>query len=365
MSMLKKCLFAAMSLQISLPAYAGEAPASKAQASKPGSAVAPLSDAERYARRCKGQAPQRTGNVQGTMLWGTRRDWDTEKPTPDSTSVLVSVDLDTLRPAGTEVKSLRLEGGHLAALPAGKGVAGLVLQGRASDGKPVEVAICGAETSAEDPDMVWYRIEAWNSVAQEWENPCVALDVVPKPRVLAVRGVWDASGAHQEQPGRFTFACENGAITKCVGWGYKPWASHRGQPLAELHQACTRMARADYCGDGRSHTHQGTSFDFYDRVSLNTPSTEPSALWDPARGSFEAAWGPDGAVCLSHTRDGRSVESVVQGCPNRFRTGPEVDLGGGDRCSVQRTDVSPKSALLRNRSYGVPPGGAPPAAAKP
>jgi hypothetical protein len=125
------------------------------------------------------------------------------------------------------------------------------------------------------------------------------------------------------------------------------------------------MARADYCGDGRTHTHKDTVFDIYDAGGLNTRTTEASALWDPARGSFEAAWGPDGALCMSHTRDGRTVESVVQECPNRFRTGPVVDLGGGDRCSVQRTDASPKSALLRNQSYGVPPGVAPPAAARP
>jgi hypothetical protein len=365
MTMLKKFLLAGLYLQISAMAYASTPTASKPTGSKPvNTVVAPLSDAERYARRCQGQAPQRTGHMQGTMLWGTRRDWDTEKPTAEPTSVLVSMDLDPLRPAGTEVKSLRLEGGHLSASPAGE-VAGLVLQGRASDGKPVEVAICGAEPSTEDPDLVWYRIEAWNAVAQEWENPCVALDRVPDPRALAVRGVWDASGARQDPQGRFTFACENGAIAKCIGWGYKPWASHNGQPLTELHQACTRMARADYCGDGRSHTHQGTSFDYYDGVGLNLRATEPSVFWDPARGSFEAAWGADGAVCLSHTRDGRSVASVVQGCPSRFRTGPVVDLGDGDRCSVQRTDVSPKSALLRNRSYGVPPGVAPPAAAMP
>jgi len=365
MTMLKKYLFAAMSLQMSLSAYAGEAPASKPTGSKTAGAVAPLSDADRYARRCKGQAPQRTGHMQGTMLWGTRRDWDTEKPTKDPNSVLVSVGLDSLRPVGTEVQSLRLEGGHLAASPAGKQVVGLVLQGKSSDGKPVEVAICGAESSPEDPEMTWYSIEAWNAVAREWENPCVAVDRAQHPRALAVRGVWDASGARKEEEGSFTFACETGAITKCIRWGYKPWASHNGQPLTELHQACTRMARADYCGDGRTHTHQDTVFDIYDTVALNARTTEASALWDPARGSFEAAWGPDGALCMSHTRDGRTVESVVQECPNRFRTGPVVDLGGGDRCSVQRTDVSPKSALLRNHSYGVPPGVAPPAAARP
>lgn len=200
--------------------------------------------------------------------------------------------------------------------------------------------------------MVWYRIEAWNTVAQEWENPCVALNRVPDPRALAVNGVWDASGARRDAPGKFTFACENGAISKCIHWGYKPWVSHAGQSLADLHQACTRMARADYCGNGRSHTHEDTTIDMYDRLGMIERATEVSADWDPARGSFEAAWAPDGATCLAHTRDGRALESILQECPDRFSTGRMTDLGQQDRCVVQRTNVSPDTALLRNRSYG-------------
>ena len=35
-------------------------------------AAPPLSNAERYARRCKSQAPERSGLPQGTMLWGMK-----------------------------------------------------------------------------------------------------------------------------------------------------------------------------------------------------------------------------------------------------------------------------------------------------
>jgi len=330
-----------------------------AQAAAPGAAK-PVPDAERYARRCQFQAPHRTVKPQGTMLWGTRRDWDTEKRTDERSSVLVSADLAPLRQADAGVKALRLEGGRLVASPtsrgagAGQGVVGTVLQGTTSEGRPVEVAICGAEPSPEDPGMVWYRIEAWNPVAQEWENPCVALGRVPDPRALAVRGAWDASGAHQDAPGKLTFACENGAISKCIQWGYKPWASRGGQSLAGLHQACTRMARADYCGDGRSHTHEDTAIDMYDGLGVLAKTTEASAGWEPTRASFEAAWAPDGATCVAHTRDGRALEKVLQGCPGRFREDAAFALGEGERCTVRRTNVSPGSALLRNLSYGAP-----------
>jgi hypothetical protein len=358
---MKDCLLACLVLQVSALAHAATPAAAKPERPKHVSAAPLVPDAERYARRCQSQVVHRIARPQGTMLWGTKRDWDTEKVAEERSSVLVSADLEPPRFAETPVKALRLEGGHLVALPSAspEGVVGTVLQGTASDGKPVEVAICGAEPSPEDPDMVWYRIEAWNPVAQEWENPCVALERVPDPRALAVRGVWDASAARQDVPGKLTFACENGAITKCIGWGYKPWASHDGHSLADLHQACTRMARADYCGNGRSHTHEDTTIDMYDRLGLIERATEVSADWDPARGSFEAAWAPDGALCLGHTRDGRAIESILQECPNRFSAKGTMELGQGDRCTVQRADVSPGTALLRNRSYGAPMGSTP------
>ncbi|MDC0708426.1 ADYC domain-containing protein [Stigmatella sp. ncwal1] len=347
-----KFLLAWVCLQLPLQAYA-ERPRTE-------SVAAPVPEADRYALRCQSRAPHRTVKPQGTMLWGTRRDWDTEKVTDERSSVLVSASLKPLRRADAQVTALKLEGGHLVATstsfapgtPEGSRVIGAVLQGTASDGKPVEVAICGAEPSPEDPGMVWYRIEAWNALAQEWENPCVALDRVPDPRALAVRGVWDSSGTHREVPGQLTFACENGAITKCIHWGYKPWASREGQTLAGLHQACTRMARADYCGNGRSHTHEDTGIDMYDRLGVIARTTESSAEWDLARASFEAAWAPDGATCLARTRDGRALETILQECPDRFRADAALDLGEGDRCTVRRVDVNPRTALLRNQSYG-------------
>ena len=349
MTAMKKYLLAWLCLQ--LPVLAHAAP------TRPASVAPPVPAAERYARRCQSQAPHRSVKPQGTMLWGTRRNWNTEKMTDERSSVLVSASLEPLRQVDAQVKAVKLEAGRLVAT--GGGIVGTVLQGTSSDGKPVEVAICGAEPSAEDPGMVWYRIEAWNAVAQEWENPCVALDRVPDPRALAVSGVWDASGAHHEDPDKLTFACENGAITKCILWGYKPWASRDGQSLADAHQACTRMARADYCGDGRSHTHENTALDIYDRFGVLTRTTESSAAWDTARASFEAAWAPDGATCLARTRDGRPLETILQECPNRFHTGAAFELGDGDRCTVRRKDVSPAAALLRNQSYGPPKGAVP------
>jgi hypothetical protein len=285
------------------------------------------------------------------MLWGTKRSWDEAQENSTQRSVLVSVDTHPVRQGAA--KSLKLEHGHLVASPGtSTNLVGTVLQGTSSDGAPVDVAICGAEPASGDPTMMWYRIETWNPVAQTWDNPCVATGSVPDPRALAVPGVWDSSGARKDMAGKFTLACENGAIAKCANWGYKPWGQHQGQSLAELHQACTRMARADYCGNGQSHTHQGNIIDMYDTLGVSTPTTQASPQFDPARASFEAAWAPDGATCMARTRDGRAMDTILQECPGRFHTTAAVELGQGDSCTVLRADVSPGAAMLRNRSYG-------------
>jgi hypothetical protein len=123
-----------------------------------------------------------------------------------------------------------------------------------------------------------------------------------------VPGVWDGTAARHD---RLTvgatelttsFSCRTGAIAKCVAWGYAPW-----KVGTDLHQACTRMVRADYCGTGVSYTKDGTLIDVYDTKGVQLPTLGDASL------AFEAGWGPGGAVCASRTRfsattpDGTSV----------------------------------------------------------
>jgi hypothetical protein len=303
--------------------------------------------AERRAPPCQPQAPQRNTWPNGSQLWGTEKLGDKEM-----SSVLASVDLNRVQLGDAALKGVRLEGGRLVAPSrASERLVGAILEGKASDGQSVEVALCAAEPDANDSSMVWYRLQVWNAESASWNNPCVATNQVPQPRALAVSGVWDEKGARHDPKGQFTFACENGAIAKCVDWGYKPWAKKDGRSLGDLHQACTRMARADYCGDGRSHTREDSTIDMYDGLQLLTRTTQASKAWDPARASFEAAWTPDGAACLARTRDGQAVETVLAQCPERFEKGTK-DLGQGDRCTVTRKGGGAEAALLRNHSYG-------------
>src|SRR5512140_170315 len=282
---------------------------------------------ERRAQRCLGRAPERTIFPQGTLLWGTER----QREQDESSSVLVSVALDSLRRDGERVSGPKLSGGRLVSGASrgtvGAGVAaGTELRAVASDGRSVDVVLCNTEPSPGDPELVWYSVEYWNQQTESWENPCAGTEQVPQPRALLVPGVWGADGARRDPPGEVTLACETGVIAKCIQWGYKPWATKNGKALAEYHQACTRMARADYCGDGRSHTRTGTKIDMYDSAGVQQRTTERTAGWDPARAVFEAAWTPEGAYCMTRSRDGRAIEEILGECRGRrgdFRAATE------------------------------------------
>jgi hypothetical protein len=121
---------------------------------------------------------------------------------------------------------------------------------------------------------------------------------------LFVPGIWDENGKRHDSVTTgdtsvdTTFSCTTGVIAKCVAWGYRPWTE--GAPI---HEACTRMARADYCGDGVPHTENGTMIDMFDVRGIQTEV--------PGDGmTFEAGWGVDGAVCV---REPRYVDTTPAG----------------------------------------------------
>ena len=87
-----------------------------------------------------------------------------------------------------------------------------------------------------------------------------------------------------------TWACRGAALAKAIEWGYVPWTS---AAMEDAHEAAVRMIRADYCGDGVTHTTNGNTIDVADKWGIQTPDTN----WD-----IEAKWGPNGAVCLNTPR---------------------------------------------------------------
>jgi hypothetical protein len=111
-----------------------------------------------------------------------------------------------------------------------------------------------------------------------------------------------------------TFACTSGAIGKCIRFGYKPWKTHQGTSLQPYHAACVRMVRADYCGDGRPHTVDGTWIDIWDGLGIQRRDER-----DDHPEVFEAAWSPAGAAYLNMPRWSDDVADVIQDCPEHFR----------------------------------------------
>ncbi|HLL55372.1 MAG TPA: ADYC domain-containing protein [Myxococcaceae bacterium] len=142
-------------------------------------------------------------------------------------------------------------------------------------------------------DLLLHDVEYQDDTGA-WRPICVDAE---GNRTLAVpvAGRWNhrsgvsGGGAFHGDSKAFTFACASGAVGKCVLLGYRPWAKHGGEKLADYHQACTRMVRADYCGKGVSYTRNGRVINVYDNLGLLT-DTEP---W-----RVEARWDEHGARCF-------------------------------------------------------------------
>jgi hypothetical protein len=167
-----------------------------------------------------------------------------------------------------------------------------------------------------------------------WQKLCEP-DPQGRTTAIAVPGSWAEDRFVHGAPGEFTFACTAGARGKCLRLGYLPWAATpAGESMAPYHAACTRMMRADYCGDGTPHTVIGTPVQLFDRAGII-----PQIGRD--FGSFEAAWGPDGAVCIARARRPEfPLEQVLRACPRLVARRP---------CTEDAIWTLP-GALLGNRS---------------
>ncbi len=216
----------------------------------------------------------------------------------------------------------RLRGQHLS----GRELRNARFTGNLDNGQQVELRVDAVQPGSGTNQDVWtYRVTYHEPANGHWYPLCKdahgrAADAI------AVAGRWDyrqglpgVGGAKYDDPSAFTFACEGAAIAKCIRYGYKPWASVNGVSLATHHQACTRLVRADYCGDGTSHTVDGQWVNLFDSVGVQH-DTESWAL--------EAEWDTEGARCFtSHNRAKapvtcQAIRTQTQcGTPDAFSTG--------------------------------------------
>lgn len=178
-------------------------------------------------------------------------------------------------------------------------------------------------------DTWLYTVEQYVEETGAWSNICPE-DADGDAAALPVGAVFDPTGARVESTTQFTFACTSGAIAKCYRWGYKPWLAHPDGPevMPNIHWACTRMARADYCGDGTSHTQDGTLINVWDTLSAPGPFQTRDSI--PGM-IFEAGWDTDGAVCLSKERWLSLPPGVALSCPDKLIP-PGASLAGASVC---------------------------------
>ena len=171
----------------------------------------------------------------------------------------------------------------------------------------------------------------------DWRNPCEAgPDGRRQGFPIAGRERGDATFEPAE-PGVFELTCTAGAQGKCVRFGYHPWERNAdGSSRLNLYNACIRMVRADYSGDGRGTTRNGQQIDIYDFAQIQPKADDPAH-------EFEAGWSPEGAVCVRHVRvkENANLAELEASVPRlKGRTGEicteEFARGGG--------------ALLYNRS---------------
>ena len=191
---------------------------------------------------------------------------------------------------------------------------GTVIDAHTDDGELQRFRI---DSVARDPrdrdgDVRLYGVSVLAPDARTWQPYCLP-DMEGRSAAIPLQGSWTAQGEFQPGTGRVTFACTSGAIGKCIRFGYKPWKTQGGVSLAPYHAACMHMVRADYCGDGRPHTVDGTWIDIWDGLGIQTREERhghPEV--------FEAAWSPGGAAYLNIPRWSDDVADVVKDCPVHF-----------------------------------------------
>ncbi len=182
-------------------------------------------------------------------------------------------------------------------------------------------------------DMWMYAFAARDS-AGNWVNACDP-DRYGRRRGFALPGYFDATGRYVEDSAAYSITCTSGASGKCVLFGYLPWGrAADGTLLKPYYQACGRMVRADYCGDGRPHTQNGTLIEIWDHKGIQMDTHEPGL-------SFEASWGVSGAVWLKKTRINAvaTLEDIAGECPTDYA-----------RMRVPSDTTAAGTALLFNRS---------------
>ncbi|HKE18455.1 MAG TPA: ADYC domain-containing protein [Kofleriaceae bacterium] len=197
---------------------------------------------------------------------------------------------------GTQLTGKKASGATVT----GAQLVGARMVGTLSDGSTLDLRIDSAATLPAPNSDVWAYAVRYALADGTWSPLCGESGGAP---VLAIplTGTWNydsgvsGGGSWTSSSTSFTFGCRGTALAKCVEFGYKPWKTVDGVSLRNHHQACTRMIRADYCGDGTPWTQNGTQINIYDSLGIQT---DAATNW-----SIDAQWTSEGALCFDKLRD--------------------------------------------------------------
>ena len=205
---------------------------------------------------------------------------------------------------GTELLGRLADGKHIR----GKAFEGTRFPAVLEDGTTIPVTLDAVERSNAQADRDVWRVHV-SYDTQIGPQPLCGLDADGAPvAAIPLAGRPDTNlgtpggGGWVHDASTVTFACEGHVLAKCVELGYKPWRQGKVcQPkggcqtvsLAAHHEACTRMLRADFCGDGASHTVDGVTIGMSDAFGIRVDAT----AWP-----FEAEWTAAGARCAARPR---------------------------------------------------------------
>jgi hypothetical protein len=239
--------------------------------------------------------------------------------------------LDGVKLQGSQLSNVRVEKGELVANRGATTLRGTALAdvhltaiAANADDPPViaeveyRITAITPESSAYDVtnsgNTYLYTLEQYRADTDAWVPACEP-DSDGRRVAIPVAATFDARGNRVESSTLFTFGCTTGVIAKCYRWGYRPWLTGYGD-IASTHWTCTRLARADYCGDGTSHTQDGTWINVWDRLPAPGPIQRHGFL-PPLGMVFEAGWNTGGAVCLSRAR-WLLDNTLANLCPDRL-----------------------------------------------
>jgi hypothetical protein len=196
------------------------------------------------------------------------------------------------------------------------------------------------------PDETWLLTAKLRAVGSDQFVDACAAGANADRRMMLYSGYLDPQLHYVADTTRFSITCLGGVEAKCLRWGYHPWKSAPvgGASLAPYFEACIRLARADYCGDGQATTREGTSIDAYDRVGImsRTPNLPDYA--------FEAGFGADGATCVHHARipEHLALADLPARCP-RLQDALLGDACDEDTANAQGALIVVRSVIRKSQ----------------